>query len=427
MAATSLGRRGQVTDRADATLAVPLDDHPATPVLAMAAVVAVGLDLSLVQGLSSGAVVAFVLAPLCLPALQRYASARLFLVLVALASVWGVVLSELASADHSVDPNNRIRSLALLVSGAAAVVVLLWAREHLPLPRIVALYGAGALLGAIGTGHVSWKYDLAVPTILLALGLIERTPRRWPAVAALLVLGVLGALDEGRSLFGLCLLAALVTAWQIPGRSRDRQSNRWFPALLVAGITVAIYTLATALLTGGYLGSTLEERSTTQIETTGSLIAGGRPEWSATRALLSMRPEGFGVGVIPSWGDYIAGKSGLASINVDTGGYAKHYMFGGQFRLHSVAADLWVSYGWAGVAVAVVIIAVVVRGLSFTVAARRAPPSAVFMGALGLWYTFFGPIYTNWIHVCVAFAFVVLAVRALDDPLPAVPDPAGRG
>src|SRR5690606_37117394 len=103
--------------------------------------------------------------------------------------------------------------------------------------------------------------------------------------------------------------------------------------------------LFVSLLTGGYLGSEAQERTTQQIETSGSLLIGGRPEFAATRHLVESRPEGFGLGVVPAWEDIRTARHGLAEVNVELEPVRLRYMFGGQFRLHSIAADLWAACG----------------------------------------------------------------------------------
>jgi hypothetical protein len=135
-----------------------------------------------------------------------------------------------------------------------------------------------------------------------------------------------------------------------------------------------------------------------------------------------MRPLGYGAGVVPSWKDLTAGTAGLAKINVDTGGYANNYMFGGQFRLHSVLADLWVSFGPIGLALGLVILVALIRSLSFLIAERRAPTSVIFACSLGIWYMLFGPIYSNWIDVCAALGFALMfknETRRSKEPLAA--------
>lgn len=380
-----------------------------TLVLANAVVLIVGFDHALRPGISATLPLALVLVPVWFRSLRQHSLAPTIIALGVASVGAGVVLSELAAATHRIDQSTRVQSIALLLSGLGALGLLLWARQHLPLHRILVLYGTGSLLSALSAGELSWKFDLSVPTIFVVVGLLERSGRHRGAAIAIVALGTLGLADEGRSLFALCLLTAMLVLLQSVTGTRERRSiSRPLVFALLVGFAVAVYALGSALLTGGYLGSTLQERSTAQVEATGSLITGGRPEWSATRQLMSIRPEGFGPGVVPSWSDYMTGRSGLASINVDTGGYARHYLFGGQFRLHSIAADLWVAYGYVGLLFAATIALALLRSLIATLASAMARTSTTFATLLALWYLLFGPIFTNWLDVCAALGFVLM-------------------
>jgi hypothetical protein len=381
--------------------------------VASAAVVVVGVDQRVGYGATAALPLAIVLLPLWLPAVRRHALASLITSLAALAAVSGVVLSVLSSADHAVIGADRTQSIGLLGSGIAAFGLLLWAGSQLPLHRIAMLYGAGALASTVASGALSWKYDLAVPTTFVVLGALERRRRGVLPAVAVVALGVIGAADEARSFFGICLLTATLAIWQRrPTRQAGKATvaRRWFSVALLAGFGLAVFFFASALATGGALGATLQERSTAQVSRSGSLIAGGRPEWAATRELFELNPAGYGAGVVPNWADRMAGKTGLASLHVDAGGYADHYMFGRAFELHSVAADLWVRFGWVGAALAAAIVVVIVRSLGSLLAARQAPTYVIFACTLALWYVLFGPLYTNWFDVCVALGLAAIAV-----------------
>lgn len=372
----------------------------ATKLLLQVLVVLVGLAVPVRFGASATVPVLIVLLPVWIGVLRRYTLAPIIVVVAVAAVPSGLLLGAVSSVDHEIDGLLRYQSIALLFSGIAAFVVVLWARQELPLGRILVLFALGALASDLSAGRLSWKFDLAVPTTLLVLGLLGRRPSHRAAIVALLVLGVIGVLEDSRSFFGFCLLAATLTAWQT--RPRGRSVNRWYPALLMTGAALAAYLLTASLLTGGYLGSELQERSTEQIETSGSILAGGRPEWAATRELIARNPEGYGLGVVPNWSDIQAGKAGLSSIDVKLEPQRQRYMFGGQFKLHSIAADLWVSYGWVGLALAMLILVGLVRSLSFALAARRAQPAVIFITLLAVWHVLFGPIFSNWLEVCVA-------------------------
>ena len=381
-----------------------------TRFLAQAAVVVAGTELKLRYGAFAALPVAVLLAPLWITAVRRYVLAPTIVVLGLAAVPAGWFLGELAESDHAISQALRQRSVALLLSGLAVFVLLLWARTIVPTSRVVVLYGAGALAGVLLRGQTDWKFNLALPVTLVVLGLIESGGHRKLAAVAVVVLGTITAVNGGRSLFGLCVLAAVITAWQFLSPTPKRTPG--FAVLMaVAGLVLVVYLLASTLLTSGALGADAEARSREQISRSGSLISGGRPEWAVTAELFRLRPEGFGAGVIANGEDVAAGKAGLLRIGVDLDEGRKRYMFGSEFRLHSILADLWVRYGWFGVALGVALLAAVARSVNRLVGSRTADTSAMLLAVLAGWYLFFGPIYSNWADVCAGAAIV--AVEAM--------------
>jgi hypothetical protein len=385
----------------------------ASRVVAAGAVAVLGVHERVGYGATAALPLAILLLPLWLPALRRYALATLIVCLAVLSAASGLVLGELSSTDHVVSSVDRLQAIGLLGSGIVSFGLVVWAGSVLPLHRIALLYGAGGLGSALVRGDLSWKYNLAVPTTFVVLGALERRRRGVVPAAVLVTLGVIGLADDARSYFGVCALAATLALWQLrPARRIGlmRLRDRWYALALMGGIGVAVYFLTSALATGGAFGASLQERSKAQISASGSLIAGGRPEWAATRELFALQPAGYGAGVVPNWTDRVAGKTGLASLHVDAGGYADHYMFGRTFELHSVTADLWVRFGWVGVALAAAIVVVIVRSLVVLLGACRAPTFVVFACVLALWYVLFGPLYSNWVAVCVALGLAAVAI-----------------
>lgn len=402
----------------------------ATALIVHGAVVIVGFDYTVGGGMSAALPLALVLLPLWIRSLRAYALAPLLAVLVVASFVSGVVLSAFAAQDHTVSSASRAQMLGLLLSGAAALVLVLWARREMPLHRVVALYGLGGVLGAVVDGRLSWKFGVALPATFLILGLLERGGSRWRTVIAITLLGLFGAADDYRSYFAFCLLAATLTLWQLrPAATDDRPRSRWWPAFLLGGLAFAMYLLTTALLTAGYLGEEVQVRTQEQIEQSGSLLAGGRPEWAATFELMQLKPPGYGVGVIPNLEDVHRAKAGLESINIGLNPERDRYMFGTEFRLHSIIADLWVRYGFVGLALAATILVAVVRSLSFALAERQAATSAILASLLALWSLFFEPSYTYWVRVCIAVGLVLVARDLGRDDPPArddtIPPPTG--
>lgn len=397
--ATSVSAR---LERRDATGVAPAAG--VTIVTAVGAVLVAGMDLRLAAGASVILAVAVLLVPVWLPTLREHPLALWLLVGGAAAIAWGCVLGEVNLASRAVSGPNRVQAIGLLASGFAAMVILLWARRILPLWLVVALYGAGGVTGALLEGRTDWKFALAAPVTLGAVAVLEQMSRV-ATIAGLLGLGVVTLLADGRAFLGFCVLTALVSAWQ--GRPPLGWSRRWQPAALLVVLAVVLYQLATALLAGGYLGSEAQARTSRQIEQSGSLLAGGRPEWAATVELARRSPGGFGLGAVPTWDDVRSARGGLATVGVDLERKRLAYMFGGQFRLHSVAGDLWASCGIVGLCLAGMIGFALVRNLSFSIAERAAPAAVVLAVLMACWHLLFGPIYSNWLDVCAALGFVL--------------------
>ncbi len=373
----------------------------------------VGLDYYFMMGGSVALLWAVFLAPVCLPVLIRYPLARLVVVGTPLALVWGYVLALKAAADHSVDVTHMQVIMGVVLTGTAALVLVLWARTFVSVNRVAILFGIGLLMRALMRGDFTWKFGLAMPVTFIVMGLVGQARNRVLPAVVILSMGAFGIVTGARSYFAFCFIAAILILWQAtPSRIREESPGgalrRWAPALLMLGLGLVVYFSVSALLVNGAFGRNMQERSQAQVEASGSLIAGGRPEWAATRELVRNRPHGFGVGVIPTWGDLEAGKAGLASINVDAGGYTKYYMFGGSFELHSVMADFWVNFGFAGLALMLVVLFCLVRNVSTLVSMKLAAPIVLFSTLISLWAMFFGPMYTDWLPMCVALGLSML-------------------
>ncbi len=370
------------------------------------ALVATGFNFVVFRGITAGMLMALASIPLWIGSIRRYTLGVTISALAFLSIPSGYLLAQRSAVDHIVDQVAQTTWFWLLLSGVAALALVLWARERLPLHEVILLYAIGAVANAVLFSARSWKFDLAVPVILLVLSIVERQANRMLPVFAVLALGLYSVINDGRSLLGFCALAAMLTMWQIPSVSSEGgRRSRWKPALVVGAAAVGFYMVVSSMLTAGVFGAELQQRSVAQVESSGSLIAGGRPEWSATRELLKLRPMGYGTGVVPGWQDVRAGKAGFQSINVEADGYIERFLLGKGFELHSIVSDLWVSFGWVGVALAGVMLVAFVRSMAFRLSDRDAPTSVLFACTLGIWYLMFGTIYGNWLEVCVALGF----------------------
>jgi hypothetical protein len=178
-----------------------------------------------------------------------------------------------------------------------------------------------------------------------------------------------------------------------------------------------MYQLGTALLLNGWLGQLTQARSAAQVEASGSLILGGRPELEATAALFRSNPWGFGAGTAPSFTDVTVAKEGMASINYDpNNGYVERYMFGSQFELHSVLGDLWAWFGLGGLLLGGIILVVCTRGISRQLAARTASGLTLFLVWWSLWNLAFSPVESSVPTLALAIALLAQGPEPRETP-----------
>jgi hypothetical protein len=163
-----------------------------------------------------------------------------------------------------------------------------------------------------------------------------------------------------------------------------------------------------------------QQRSVQQLNETGSLILGGRPELAATVALMRDQPMGFGFGTVPSHHDVTVAKTGMANINYDpNNGYVEKNMFGNGYSLHSVFGDVWAHSGLVGLALVATLLVLVVLGLGRRLSVGNASALLLFVSVKTLWNLFFGPFYSS-----IAILELTLALVLLPRTEPAV-DSAG--
>lgn len=374
----------------------------------------VGLKASISFNVTSGLVASLVLLPLWISAPRYFKGGRALISLGFLAEISGLVLAMTASIDHSVNIRNAVDVALQLLTALFAIGLIFWARRVAPIHRIAFYYGLGSLIGGFGTLSGStnaWKYQLATPLTIMVLSWVaqRRADSPWPAVGALSLMGAISIVYDYRSNFGMCVVAALLVLWysRKPKRSRRRLGAISVAALLGVAM-VAVYYAGTALIVHGYLGKKLQVRSVAQIQASGSLIAGGRPEWFGTFGLMQERPTGFGVGVVPLPSDVHHAERGLATVGLPPGsGYITHFMFNGQIKLHSVVADLWSNFGILGLVFAGYLLWRLLTALFVTF--TKAPSALLaFLAMLAVWDLAFGPIYSNLPEIALAAGLMLL-------------------
>ena len=254
----------------------------------------------------------------------------------------------------------------------------------------------------------AWKYAFGWP---IAVVVLAGTARRsyFSQLLALAVLAIIGSAYDDRSFLGFCLVAAIFVVLGL-GRAPARRS--WSPVQVVKGViglalvSVVVYQAGTYLALAGVLGNTTQMRTQASVASGESPIAAGRPEWAAALVLAKERPLGFGAGIAPSGNELSSVKGALAKRGVDPEStYVNQYLFGGHIELHSIASDLWVSFGLVGLCTALYMIWRIVRGVSLQF---FAPSSLlVFIAIATLWDMAFSPLPSTFLKATLAFCLLV--------------------
>lgn len=392
------------------------EQYTTTSIVAAAAAAATAVRYQFGPGVSLSLIAAVVLLPVWWHVLARFRFARLLLALAAIAAVWGGVLT-LFETMRPVSTSLLLEQTFTLLSLAGGIGVLLWARTQIGLGGTAVAFGVGALANVVLTGGNPanlWKYSLAVPVIIIVLGLTAMSGRRWLDLLALGALAVVCLASDSRSMTSFLLLAAVIVLWQMfmpPGTRRPRPLQT---LVLLGVLSLAAFSLLQALILEGALGDAAQQRTQAQIDTSGSLIAGGRPELGAATALVAERPQGFGSGVLPVSHDVWIAKTGMSELNYDPdNGYVEGYMFGGQYEVHSVVGDLWLRFGPVGAIFAVALIGCAVYAVARSVSVKAGAGIAVWLVLLGAWDTFFSPLLTSSRTLALLFALTAIPVARL--------------
>lgn len=358
---------------------------------------------TLAQGLTLGHIAAVLLIPLWLPVLRRYTGGVVVGAAGLAATIASVWLTAYSSSDHETGTNLLLFETILVAGTVMGIGVVLWARTVLPTWLVGAVFGVGLLVAVVthqevigfnqGSGGQinTWKFAFAVPLAVLTLSLAERSKRRWVQIAVLLVLAAISTRMDSRSYFGEFLIAALLVVWQVMPKGRGRPSA--LRVLVFFGIvTAAMYNIGTSLILGGVLGPETQARSAAQIEQSGSILVGGRPEMGATAALFLSRPFGFGGGTIGTTSDIQTAKDGMRQVGYDPeNGYVENFLFGGHIELHSTLGDIWAFSGIAGIAFIIVCAVLLLAAIGRGIAGRTAGGLMLFLVVQTFWNFFFNP------------------------------------
>lgn len=374
--------------------------------LAVVALVVWAARIPVLRGVTTATLVVLVLVPVWLGAVGQFRWARRLLVGGVAAVAAGVALTIAQSSVRPFSTSVMTAQFFALIGIVGGIGLILWARTHLSDGMIAAIAGATMLVMALpelGSTANDWKYLFSAPLTLLLMGLLNT---QWlAAVVALGALGVAGVALDSRSYFGMCVLAAGILLLQQRRKADIRGwGSRVVTIAIGAALALGAYSMVSSLLVEGYLGDQAAVRTQEQIQRTGSLLVGGRPEWSGTIELLKAHPQGFGLGAAPTYEDVWTARVGLdrAGVGPDNR-YVDNYMFAGEFKLHSVLADLWAQTGLIGLAWGLALLVVIVVGLVDLVLMGQVAPVAAFLAVKGLWDLGFSPIFSSaqWLTLAV--------------------------
>ncbi|KQM15997.1 hypothetical protein ASF83_08850 [Plantibacter sp. Leaf171] len=398
--------------------------------VAAALCVAIGMRYPRYDDILFAAAASAIIAPLWLSTLRRYQGAATMLLLGLLAIVSGLLITGFAAGDHVVSSYLATMNSARIAGVLLSVGALLWARSIIGTPRMASLYGLGMVFGLpFGASFETnpWKFGLSVPIAILLLGLSWWAGRRWLDIVLLIALSLISAANDSRSAAAMFLMAAAIITMQRIPVARGR-AHAWWALGRMAIVGYLVFLLAQAAILEGYLGTSTEQRSEAQIEASGSLILGGRPELGATVSLLFHQPGGYGSGSSPSMTDVLVAKSGMSSLGYDpNNGYVERYMFSPGFEVHSIVGDVWILFGVVGLVWLLVTVGFALFGVSSRLTDRRISGLELFLGIRTVWDLFFSPLPSSLVTMTLFFA-VVLVNRARTTPpasRPAGDRPAG--
>lgn len=370
--------------------------------------------------LNLGVLLSLAIVPIWFRSASSYRGARALQILMLAAIACGLVLLLQTTTTHEI-VHQRAAALPLTMFFSAFTLgVLLWARQVTNIATLGVSFGAGALIESLirmgEWGENAWKYGYAWPCAVIALSLVIGRKKE-PLWSSLIVAAIVGVSIGGgyRSLVAFAVVALalyLFTIWNTRGSS-VRRGIRF--GLVVVATPVLAFVSFSWLLLGGALGSIAQTRTEEQIAESGSIVAGGRQEWAAAVALFRENPLGFGPGVVPNPEDISVGKAGLATIGANVESYhVNTYLFGGQFRFHGIASDLWASFGLVGLGLAAVLLVAIGWFLWRSGVAASTSTIQTLLALWAVWDIVFSPLDSNWRYLIFTISIVLLRDKEPD-------------
>lgn len=301
--------------------------------------------------------------------------------------------------------------VAWLFAMVAVPTLGLWAGRHFTLHTALFLVASGAIISSfLRTSLPEWKGDLGVAVVVCLLVLATRLPLIVSRTVLVFAI-VMGAYNDARSMAVIAIMAFAATFMTAKSRTWIIQNRRKSIALVIASIAL-LGLLMSAAMTSGLFGSEIQRRTVEQTQGGRSIISGGRTEWAASLALFRQNPFGFGIDTTPSGAlqrdalNYVHEVGGA-----DTASYYRIWVFGDRTDLHSILAGMWFHFGVGGIALAVLIAALLASAIPLAVGRILqngvAPLYAIMHGG---WDLFFSPL-GNLPRFCIGMiaAFILIS------------------
>ncbi|WP_426374576.1 hypothetical protein ACN9MI_21180 [Rhodococcoides fascians] len=322
-----------------------------------------------------------------------------------------------------------VSSFAVFQAGTLAGLVATaalgyWCVQRIGVGSFLVVWSAGLCVRAVaaqgGFELNPWKYGLALPVSLILLVVAKKF--KYLGVFTAVILIVVMSIDASFRSWLLILGITMITA-VFGSISAIRRNNPFKVSNVALILGLGIAAASSSLLwlaTSGLLGDSVARRTNAQIESGGSIILGGRPEWGGAWALFRHDPLGFGLGTSPSTSDTVRAIRNMpfASAELQNLSTVASYFRAGTVSFHSVLWNFWGNYGIAGV----LLIAFVFASIGYSlvlIAAGRARHEHIIATAMlsvaAMWDILFSPSLYQILGIAFAVAVhIILSSRVVD-------------
>lgn len=396
---------------------MPRRSGTADRVVAFALSVSIGADINVGYGLTVGGALGIAAATLWVGTAAHLRQFWTVFALTALAIASGAALTLLHTEGGSVSTTDMITRSILFVSLPVQAGVLVWAAATVRTPNMVIAFGLGMLVGIpfnASSDPNAWRFTYSLAFAVAALALAGRSNRLAPQLCAIGVLAAIGFFSDSRSNSSMLMLAGVLLLVQRLVARGSRRARIWGGLGLIVVSGYVLYTLVVSAILDGVFGEVTQQRTQAQIDLSGSLILGGRPEIAASSALISRHPFGMGSGVGVSYDDLMAAKQAMWAIGYDpNNNYVERYLFGGSVEVHSMMGDFWLWFGLAGAALLVVIFVTVLGGLARDFSRTALTALFAYLAIRVIWDVLFSPATSGLrlLPLTLALAIVAFHVR----------------